>query len=65
MGSPIHWVALEKNLLGARYEINQIGRASGIENWLPQVPPEPAILRLDRHRAAGVARCRPMAVCLR
>jgi hypothetical protein len=24
-----------ENPLGARYEINQIGRASGIENWLP------------------------------
>jgi hypothetical protein len=23
-----------ENLLGGRYEINQIGRASGIENWL-------------------------------
>jgi hypothetical protein len=26
-----------ENLLGARYEINQIGRASGIENWLPSL----------------------------
>jgi hypothetical protein len=24
-----------ENLLGGRYEINQIGRPSGIENWLP------------------------------
>jgi len=25
-----------ENLLGGRYEINQIGRPSGIENWLPK-----------------------------
>jgi hypothetical protein len=24
-----------ENLLGARYEINQMGRASGIDIWLP------------------------------
>ena len=41
MGSPIHWVAPEKIFLGARYEINQIGRASGIENWRRSVDSNP------------------------
>jgi hypothetical protein len=51
MGSPIHWVAPEKSFVGARYEINQIGRASGIENWLPS---------LDTFRTFAV--CPPQAV---
>jgi len=68
MGSPIHWVAPEKIFLGARYEINQIGRASGIENWRRSVDSNPNDAQIARTQLDGTRtnyRCAVLLHCWR